>query len=245
MFTTNHFIWIAICVVFVCTMLFVSLKFKFSFKVATYIVCGISIASELCKIFTHMTDAKSSGMVLEAGALPLHLCSIMIFIFIFLAFTKNEELKKKIISFIVPICIAGGVLAILMATSGVDFTQPFAYQCFVYHAGILWYAIYLICSKQADLGVKAYLRNLVILGCLVFVMLWVNSALQAYDVNFFYLVRPPVKGLPILNLNHGWYVYFITVVLCGLLLLTIIHLPAMIIEYKRKKKAVEQNNENK
>ena len=83
MFTTNHFIWIAICVVFIVTLLVLSIKFKFSFKVATYIVCGISLASELCKIFTHMTETSSTGMVLEAGALPFHLCSLLIFVFLF------------------------------------------------------------------------------------------------------------------------------------------------------------------
>lgn len=239
MFTTNHFIWIAICVVFIVTLLVLSIKFKFSFKVATYIVCGISLASELCKIFTHMTETSSTGMVLEAGALPFHLCSLLIFVFLFLAFSKNENLRNKIVSFVVPVSIAGGVLAILMATSGVDFTEPYSYQCFVYHAGILWYALYLICSKQVDLGLKAYIRNLCILMFLVVIMLWVNSALQSYDVNFFYLVRPPVKNLPLLNLNHGWYVYFITVLLCGLLLLTIIHLPSIITQivknYKQNK----------
>ncbi len=120
-----------------------------------------------------------------------------------------------------------------MATSGTDFTQPFAYQCFVYHAGLLWWALYLICTKQVDLGKKAYLQNLAVLGSLLFVMLWINSALSVYDTNFFYVVRPPVEGLPLLNLDNGWMVYFLTIVCLGLVGVTIVHLPAMLRERKK------------
>lgn len=149
-------------------------------------------------------------------------------------------MKERLKSFLVPISLAGGTLAILMATSGVDFAAPYAYQCFVYHAGIIWYAIYLIATKQVSLGKEAYKSNLVILSSLVFVMLWVNSALSVYETNFFFLVEPPVDNLPILNLNNGWYAYFATIVILGLVLLTAIHLPALI---KEARKTKAQRNE--
>jgi hypothetical protein len=41
-------------------------------------------------------------------------------------------------------------------------------------------------------------------------------------------MKPPMEGLPLLNLNHGWFVYFFTIVLLGLVLITLIHLPFMI-----------------
>lgn len=239
MFSVNHFIWLAICAAFIGALLFVSLKFKFKLKTAIYIVSGISFVSEFMKIVTHMQDAKE-GMVLGAKFLPFHLCSLLIFAFIYLAFCKNPESKPKLLSLIVPIALAGGIAAILIPTSGVNFAKPFAYQCFIYHSGIIWFALYLICSKQVDLSARAWGRNLAILGVGVVFMLWVNSALQVYDVNFWYLVKPPMKNLPLLNLDNGWYAYFATIVALGVLLITIVHLPSMISQLISKKKGKDE-----
>ena len=99
---------------------------------------------------------------------------------------------------------------------------------------IIWYSLYLIITGQVKLGLRSYLKNMGILFCLVFVMLWVNSILSTYDTNFLYLVRPPMDNLPILNLNNGWHVYFLTLVSVALILFTLFHLP-FIIKGKRKK----------
>lgn len=233
MFTTNHFIWMGICAVFIGLLLLISLKRKFSCRTAARVMAVIAAASELCKIFTHMQEAPGGGCVLEPASLPLHLCSILIFLVFFCALSENEALVRKVTSFCVPVAIWGGALAILMATSGVNFAKPYAYQCFLYHAGLLWWALHLLCTKQVDLGLKAYLRNLKVLSCMLFVMIWVNSALSAYDTNFWYVVRPPAKGLPLLNLNNGWLCYFLTLVGIGLFAITVTHLPAICKERKK------------
>lgn len=233
MFSTNHFIWMGICAVFIGVLLLVSLKCKFSYKTAARIMAVISIASELCKIFTHMEEAEGGGAVLGPEFLPLHLCSILIFLIFFCALSNNEARVKKVTSFCLPVCIWGGLLAILMATSGTNFAKPYAYQCFIYHAALLWWALYLLCTKQVDLGLKAYLRNLAVLGSMLFMMIWVNSALSAYDTNFWYVVRPPAKNLPLLNLDNGWFAYFATLATIGLMAVTITHLPAIIKERKK------------
>ena len=234
MFTLEHFIWIGACIILISALSFVSIRFKFSFKVASYVMSGIAVCSELLKIFTHIEYDGERGF-LEPTALPLHLCSILIFVIFYVTFAKESKMKERLKSFLVPISLAGGTLAILMATSGVDFAKPFAYQCFVYHAGIIWYAIYLIATKQVSLGLKAYKSNLVILGSLVFIMLWVNSALSAYETNFFFLVEPPADNLPLLNMNNGWYAYFATIIILGIVLLTSVHLPALIKEARKNK----------
>lgn len=241
MFTTNHFIWIGICAVLITTLSIVSIKLKLSFKVASYIMSGIAICSELLKIFTHIDGADEGRGFLEPTALPLHLCSILIFVIFYVTLAKEGPKKEMLKSFLVPISLVGGTLAILMATSGVNFAKPFAYQCFIYHAGIIWYAIYLVATKQVNLGLKAYKTNLVILGGLVFIMLWVNSILSVYDTNFFFLVKPPADNLPLLNMNNGWYAYFATIVILGVVLLTVVHLPSIIKEIKIK----ANNNKNK
>jgi uncharacterized membrane protein YwaF len=226
-----------ICAVMIGLLLLISLKFKFSRRQASLVMALIAAGSEICKIFTHIEDAPGGGGVLEPGALPLHLCSILIFLVFFCAFSKHETQVSKVASLCVPVGLWGGVLAILMATSGVNFAKPYAYQCFLYHAGLLWWALHLLLTRQVDLGLKAYLRNLKVLGGMLFLMIWVNSALSVYDTNFWFVVRPPADGLPLLNLNNGWLCYFLTLVSIGLFAITITHLPAMM---KERKKANRQ-----
>ncbi len=230
MFSAEHFIWIAICTAQVAVLLYLSLKLKFSHKTATRIMAIICIASELCKIFTHIQVPEDGGGVLEPGALPLHLCSILIFLIFYCACSDHQERVCKVTSFCLPVAIWGGSLAILMATSGTNFREPYAYQCFLFHGALLWWALYLLVTKQVELGRRAYLQNLSVMTALLFVMIWVNSALSVYNTNFFYLVRPPVDGLPLLNLDHGWYVYFLTIVVLGFAAITLVHLPAMLKE---------------
>ena len=126
MFTTNHFIWMGICAVMIGLLLLISLKFKFSRRQASLVMALIAAGSEICKIFTHIEDAPGGGGVLEPGALPLHLCSILIFLVFFCAFSRQEEQISKVASLCVPVSLWGGALAILMATSGVNFAKPFA-----------------------------------------------------------------------------------------------------------------------
>ncbi len=242
MFTTEHFIWIGICIAFIAVLTVLSRKLKFSFRTAALVMAAISLASEVSKILSHMefvngVDA-ADGMVLEAGALPFHLCSLLIFAFFYLPFAKDGKLKSTILSLTVPVGLIGALLAILMATSGTDFTEPFAYQCFLYHAGMLWFAIYLVMTSQVELGFKAWKKNLLLLFAMAVGMIWLNSALQVYDTNFWYVVRPPVDGLPLLNLDNGWFAY-IGVLLClGFAGVTLVHLPFMLKERKKNKKAV-------
>ncbi len=233
MFSTNHFIWMGICAAMVGLLLLVSLRFKFSLRLASRVMALIAAASEICKIVTHIEEAPGGGGVLEPESLPLHLCSILIFLIFFCAFSKHQGQVRKVASLCAPVALWGGVLAIVMATSGVSFVKPYAYQCFLYHAGLLWWALHLLLTKQVDLGLEAYLRNLKVLSGMLLVMIWVNSALSVYDTNFWYVVRPPAEGLPLLNLDNGWLCYFLTLVGIGLFALTVTHLPAILKERKR------------
>jgi len=238
MFTTEHFISLSICAAIIAVLTFVSLKFKFSFKTSAFIMAAVSLLSEGSKILSHMEfvngEDAAEGMVIDPGALPLHLCSLLIFVFFYLPFCKNEKHKSFLTSFMIPVGLIGSLLAILMATSGTDFQTPEAYQCFVYHSVMVWFAIYLVATKQVDLGARSYVRNLVTTGSLAVIMIWVNGALQEYDTNFWFVVRPPVDGLPILNLDNGWYAYFGALVLCGLVGISAVHLPFIIKEARKK-----------
>ena len=244
MLTTNHFIWMGICAAIIGLLLFLSLKFKFNKRTALLIMVGFAIASELLKMFTRIHDRVDEtgeviGGFLSPSALPLHLCSIFVLVFIYMAVQKDEEREKKLISFFVPIGLVGAFSAILVATSGVSFRETGAYQCFIYHSAMMYLALYYIITKQVDLGWKAYVRNLAVFFCLIMVMIWVNSALSVYETNFFFVVEPPAKNLPFLNMNKGWYVYFLRLLLCGFIGETLVCLPYMLRERRQRKAGAE------
>lgn len=251
MFSGLHFAWLGICVVIIGG----SLLQKWKYKTALYVAGGYSIVSELIKVFSRIKEYDGlkwkggSGGFIDVSALPLHLCSILIFIIFILLLTNNEKLKSSLLSFYVPVGLAGGLCALLIPNDGVSFANIKVWQGFLYHSGTVWFSLYLIITKQVDLKWKAYVKNVITLLALVIVMIWVNGALQIYsregynDINFFFLVHPPIDGLPILNLNHGYGAYLATIIGIGFIAVTAVHIGPMIkqlIHYRRGKKENEQ-----
>lgn len=209
-------------------------------------------------------EGYKNAMYLLPKSLPFHLCSILIFFIFFLALSKNENLIEKVKTFCVPVFVVAGALALIINTSfGGDikafesFTGELhileefkngggdlalsrylatfsAYQYFPYHAGILWVGLYLIITKQVKFGFKEWLRNDVILLALLVFAIWINAFFIKYETNFMFVVCPPAKGLPLLNLDHGWYVYMLNYMLVGAVITFLFQLPWMIKEWKNK-----------
>ncbi|MCR5422066.1 MAG: TIGR02206 family membrane protein [Bacilli bacterium] len=236
MFTLKHFIWIGICIILIVIMLILAKKLRFSLKTASLIMSIICIVSEVSKMMSDMMDNVDGGMSLDPKSLPFHLCSLMIFVVFYIYLAKDSPLKQTLINFLAVVGSIGSFCAIMIPTNGVRFDEIGPYQCFVFHGGLMWFSIYLLMFKHAKLDFKAYIKNLSILIFLAFMMIYINGALSAYGTNFFYVVRPPMDDLPILNLDHGWHVYFITLLLLGFILMTLFHLPFII---KSKKKSEE------
>ncbi len=231
MFSTEHLIWIGLCTVFVVVLTYISRHF--SLKCAGYIMTAICAASETSKIMSDMTEAAKGGCILDPRSLPLHLCSLLLFGVLYITFGKDGPAKQTVMDFLAVAGILGSVCAILIPTNGTDFMELQSYQCFVYHAGLLWFALYLIVCGKAKLGRKTLGKNMLILLMLVWAMIYANSALSAYNTNFMYLVRPPMENLPFLNLDHGWYVYFAHLVSVGVLIVSLFHLPFILAEHQK------------
>ena len=255
MFTGLHFAWIAICIVIIGGLLLWSLLAKWKYKTALCVAAGYSAASELVKVFSRIKEYDGLkwkgglGGFIDVSALPLHLCSILIFVIFILLLTKNEKVKSALVSFYVPVALVGGLCAILIPNDGVSFTNVKVWQGFIYHACIVWFSLYLLITKQVDLKLRAYVRNLIILFALVIIMIWVNGALQIYsregynDINYFFLVHPPIDGLPILNLNHGYFAYLATIIAIGLLAVTAVNIGPVIKQLRERFKKKEINDD--
>lgn len=241
MFTTEHFIWIAICAVFIATMTVIGIKNKWNLKRAGRIMMVICVLSEVSKVMSSMIESPGGGRHLDPLSLPFHLCSLIILAVVYIVFGKEGKAKRLVINFVSVMGTVGSFLAIMIPTNGTDFSEVTSYQCFVYHAGLMWFAIYLIISGEAKLNFKSLLENTGVLVLLSFIMLYVNGALSVYDTNFFYLTRPPMENLPYLNLDKGWYVYFGRMLFLGILLMLLFHLP-FIIKNRKSLSVAEQKS---
>ncbi len=260
MFTTEHFIWLGICAVIIAVMLIVSKKFNFNIDLVVNILLIVSLVSEVTKIMCNMLPSPhmEGGRFLDPGDLPLHLCSIQIFItFAYKFIFKSEKIKQTILAFQVPTMLIGAIIALFVPTVGVKFTNVQVYQYFIYHAFIIFYPIYILREKLVSWKFKTYGINMALVGIIALVVLWINSALSVsactceeclagmhghFDrANFMYLTYPPMKGLPLLNLDNGWYIYFITLASLVTILLLIFH---VLVWYFYEKRPSLKNKEN-
>lgn len=234
MFSTNHLIIIAVSILLITIGTLISKKYKLSSNVATKIFFVICIISETVKNLVNIIPSKYGGYVLDPEDIPLHLCSIVIFGMLYLMLSKNEKNKEHIKTAIVVLGIVSPIFAILIPGEGVAFNKVITYQYFLYHAALFWYSLYHLITKNVTLGKKEYILDLKYLGITLMIMLYLNSALSVYGVNYCFLRKPPVEGLPILNLNHGWICYFFVLVIIGIVSVTIVHMPSMIKERKNR-----------
>lgn len=234
MFTSNHFIWLAACAAAIVGGAVMAVRRGMTARTAGRIMSAIAIVSEFSKMMTHLLPSPLGGMALDPAALPFHLCSMQIFIVFYITFAKDSPMRDRVISFSVPAALLGGTMALLIPVDGVDFLDPLAWQSFGYHAGLVWLAVYFITSRQVNLGLRAYGRNLLILLGLAVTAIYINGAFFSYGTNFMFVTRPPLEDLPILNLDHGWYGYFANLGAVAFVLMTALHLPFLIAERKKK-----------
>jgi len=212
MFTTNHFIWLGICLFVIVGMLLLQRFARLKFDTILTVLFCVCAVSEITKILCNMQETGyKGGYALDPGDLPFHLCSMQIFFVFALRFTvKREETRERLLGFMVPTMLLGGVIAMLIPTVGVSFQKVQVYQFFLFHAFIVFFAIYVLKERAVNWSWRVFARNMGYVGITAFAATVINSMLvTAYPkVNFMYLVRPPMDNLPVLNLDNGWFAYF-------------------------------------
>lgn len=243
MFTTNHFILLCFSLAIIIGMMLLNKYKKIPYDKALTLMVTITTISEAVKVFVNMQEGYGGGRILDPADLPFHLCSVQIFFLYSLKFIiKNEQTKEKLLGFMAPTLLFGGIIALLIPTVGVRFNKVQVYQFFAFHTFVTWFALYIVKERLVNYNWKYFVRNLSILGLLALFATYVNSILSKTNekVNFFYLARPPMENLPILNLNNGWYAYFFTLAGIVILLLFLFHLTVQTI-YKIQDKKLANN----
>jgi uncharacterized membrane protein YwaF len=96
--------------------------------------------------------------------------------------------------------------------------------------------------ERVDLSLRAYANNLLLLLAVAMIAFYMNSILAEHNANYLYLRKPPMDGLPILNLNHGWFVYLLILALIACTLVFLVQLPFIVKDLKRKRREAETKN---
>lgn len=249
LFGTKHLILLAISLILIVVLYLLSRKMKFKTLCKTLFIIGI--VSEIIKVFYYtIANEAELGGVLPKGDLPFHLCSIQIIFIAIINFSSNEKLKRTILSFMLPSCLFGGLAAIAIATTTSLNAWVITFQYFLYHIAIIVFALNLFTSKEFKIEIKDYFRCLSFLLLIMFFAFYINSIV--YDgtdnINFMYVVSPPVEGLPFLNENHGWIVYIAHYASLILLCVTLCYIKPIICAIKskiqsKKVQKTAQNNE--
>lgn len=235
MFSTAHFIWLLIIAAAIVTASVLLKRFKVSHAVVQKTVCIVLIILKVFHLSLSMKVSGHGGMIIDQPQLSFHLCSLMIYAVVLINVIKNEKFVRTAKSFMVPCMLIGALMALLIPTEGVDVTHPRVWQYMLIHGVLVFYGLYLGIIERVDMSVKAYLTNLKLLMGVVMLAFLMNSVLEAYGTNFLFLRQPPMEGLPILNLDNGWYVYFVSLAAVACLLLFLVHLPFIIRDAKGKK----------
>ena len=241
LFGLIHLIALALCIPFIVLTIIFAKKLKLKTVLRILLIGGI--ISETIKVFfyiIHNLDKFDGWGYLPKTDLPFHLCSIQIIFIIILNLSKNEKLKKLLMSFMLPTCLVGGISALLIATYSSRNFPIITVQYFAYHTMIVCFSIFLFRTSEVEFKVKDYFNALIMLvGCFFFAI-YLNSWVRAGDnsVNFMYVSGPPQEGLPYLNLNKGWLVYFIRYAVLAFLCVTLVYIKPIIqaIQEKVQKK---------
>lgn len=240
MFNLTHIIWIFLGAAFITSLFICTKKNIIKGKTPLHILMAVAVVSELIKMSGEFVPAEGGGMVLTPNTLPFQLCSIQIFLIYASYFMKDEKKLGVLESFMALTMLLGGTLAIFIPNYGTSFAFMGTYQYFIFHFSIVYYGLYLIFIKKINMGLKRYKSNILLLLLAFIFAIWINSFLQWGNTNFMYVVRPPMENLPILNLNNGWYVYILTLITVGLVLVSMFHLPFIL-----KEKNIKKNNNAK
>ena len=234
-FQTKHLIIVAISLALI-AVLFILSK-KLSFSSVCKIMFFVGLISEAVKIFAYtIMNEETHGGILPKTDLPFHLCSIQILFVSVLNFSKNEKLKRFLLSFMYPSCLIGGLAAILIATDSSLNNWVITFQYFLYHIAIIVLALNICTRKELKLTINDYFNSLKFLVILLFFAMYINSIVYdgVSNINFMYVASPPKDNLPFLTEKYGWVVYITHYASLILFVWTACYLKPIIVAIKTK-----------
>lgn len=259
MYTLPHFIWLAVCIVFITVSTVLLRKYTPPFKKVMSWACMAAVLSELVKTFSVIqlvpsADGAKSYVFLDTTNLPLHLCSIQIIFIFYSRFAKDGKLKEILHAFMYPTCTIGAFIAVLLPSifsGGVTFSEAFLsghpYEYFLYHSVLVILGLHIYYTHKDALRPKHYFTTMGALGALAFVSLYLNSMfadpvyengtlVSVENTNNFFFTYRFVIDLGFTEIWH-WYIYLAAIFALACLLVALFYIPVFVRYFKAKKQS--------
>lgn len=244
LFGYKHIIILVVCVIALILGYLLCRKQKLEKVILVMLIIGI--ISEVIKVIYYIVRNEAThGGYLPKSDLPFHLCSIQIIFIAILHYSKNEKLKRLLMSFMLPSCLVGGIAALLIPTyTARNGMWIISLQYFGYHVAISTFALYLLTNKNMKWTMKDLVNCFKLLGLFGLLSIYINSMLNdgSGDINFMYTVKPPQDGLPYLNLDQGWLMYIIKYASIAVVAILLTYIKTIIDYVKTLKKSKELAN---
>ena len=175
----------------------------------------------------HIWSAWGGTWTLQYN-LPLHLCSIMVWLSIIMLLTKNY----RIYEFAYFIGIAGAMQAFLTPEAGIYGLWHFrAMQTLVVHGTLIVTPIYLSLKEGFRPTWKSFLRVVVGVNIYMVIVYFINKALGS---NYLFIMhKPPTASL--LDVLGPWPWYNLAVEGIGLVIFLLLYLPWIIKDARAKR----------
>jgi uncharacterized membrane protein YwaF len=242
-FTTTHFISIAVCVVLIALAIILTRKMKSKTFFTLLKVFSIALTViEVIKMLWYVING-----IFELGKiLPLYFCSLFIYA-LWGASSRNRILKDIGMAYIASAGIIAGGVFLAMPTSSFTYYPVFHFNCIhslVFHSIMIYCGIMVYVTKTVKFTWKTVFNYCVF--CLPFMLVAVLINKTA-NINLMFINTPDGVPLPFLVTIYNFSSYLYT------LLLIIVHLamgPFMLgvnklfsITTRKKKKVINTVNE--
>lgn len=188
------------------------------------IVAGLIVLDEIYKMVMLIIGGRY-----DVSYLPLHLCSINIFIIAFHAWKP----ARSVGAFLYTVCIPGAIAALLFPSwTSLPLGNFMHWHSFTIHILLAMYPIVLAISGELDLSIKDIPKCLLLLIGLAIPIYFVNLLL---DTNFMFLMYVE-EGNPLLIFEQLWGNHLLGYPVIIAAVLIVMYTPVVLIKAIKAKK---------
>ena len=184
------------------------------------------------EIAWHVWNAAVGTWTIQT-MLPLHLCSVLVWIGAFMLVTKNQTIYE----FAYFMGIAGAFQAVMTPDLGIyGFPHFRFFQTFLSHGLIITAAIYMTVVEGFRPTWKSVLRVAIGINIYMVIVFLINTAIGS---NYLFVNgKPPTASL--LDILPAWPVYLIYVEVIGIVCCLLLYIPFIIKDWRTNTKVVKQ-----
>lgn len=226
LFGTGHLIALAVILLFNLSFLFLRRSGEPVRKAVRYGLAAVLILDEIA---WHLWNATTGQWTVQT-MLPLHLCSLFVFLSAYMLVTKNY----KIYEFAYFMGIAGATQALLTPDAGMyGFPHFRAFQVMISHGSIVSAAVYMTVVEGFRPTWASYRR--VVIGMNLY-MLFVGLVNWLLGSNYLFIAHKP-ETASLLDVLGPWPWYILAMEALGLVLCLLLYAPFALRDWRAKRAA--------